>query len=79
MEDFTGGVTEMYEMNAAPPDLFKIILKAFERCSLMGCSLEVRTKIRAACAAAFPRGKFHVLCGLSHIGVMIADNRVNSN
>ncbi|KAK9722061.1 Calpain family cysteine protease [Popillia japonica] len=36
MEDFTGGVTEMYEMNASPPNLFKIILKAYERSSLMG-------------------------------------------
>ncbi|KAK4872397.1 hypothetical protein RN001_014426 [Aquatica leii] len=40
MEDFTGGVTEMYEMNASPPNLFKIILKAYERGSLMGSSLE---------------------------------------
>lgn len=41
MEDFTGGVTEMYEMDAAPPNLFKIVLKAYDRGSLMGCSLEV--------------------------------------
>ncbi|XP_057655491.1 calpain-A-like isoform X2 [Diorhabda carinulata] len=40
MEDFTGGVSEMYEMESAPPNLFQIILKAYERCSLMGCSIE---------------------------------------
>ncbi|XP_076636463.1 calpain-A-like [Colletes latitarsis] len=38
MEDFTGGVLEIYEMKKIPPDLFIILLKAFERKSLMGCS-----------------------------------------
>ncbi|XP_069064885.1 calpain-3 [Pleurodeles waltl] len=40
MEDFTGGVTEFYEIKDAPKDLFKIMKKAFERGSLMGCSID---------------------------------------
>ncbi|XP_063232234.1 calpain-A-like isoform X3 [Bacillus rossius redtenbacheri] len=40
MEDFTGGVSEMYEMAEAPPNLYKIMLKAYERSSLMACSIE---------------------------------------
>ncbi|XP_018425001.1 PREDICTED: calpain-3 isoform X5 [Nanorana parkeri] len=40
MEDFTGGVTEFYEIKDAPKDLFKIMRNAFERGSLIGCSID---------------------------------------
>ncbi|XP_039594949.1 calpain-1 catalytic subunit-like [Polypterus senegalus] len=40
-EDFTGGVSEMYELRRAPKDLFKIIQKALDRGSLMGCSIDI--------------------------------------
>ncbi|MGH0137529.1 UNVERIFIED_CONTAM: hypothetical protein FKN15_029375 [Acipenser sinensis] len=40
-EDFTGGVSEMYELRQAPRDLYKIIQKALERGSLLGCSIDI--------------------------------------
>uniref|UniRef100_A0A672HTH1 Calpain-1 catalytic subunit n=1 Tax=Salarias fasciatus TaxID=181472 RepID=A0A672HTH1_SALFA len=46
-EDFTGGVTEMYELRKAPSDLFSIIGRAIERGSLLGCSIDVSTATSA--------------------------------
>ncbi|XP_041660791.1 calpain-3b isoform X2 [Cheilinus undulatus] len=41
MEDFTGGVTEFFELSESPKELYKIMKKALERGSLMGCSIDV--------------------------------------
>ncbi|GAB1286765.1 Calpain-3 [Apodemus speciosus] len=41
MEDFTGGVTEFFEIKDAPSDMYKIMRKAIERGSLMGCSIDL--------------------------------------
>uniref|UniRef100_A0A8B9L2P6 Calpain-1 catalytic subunit-like n=1 Tax=Astyanax mexicanus TaxID=7994 RepID=A0A8B9L2P6_ASTMX len=40
-EDFTGGVSEMYELRSAPKDLHRIIAKALDRGSLLGCSIDI--------------------------------------
>ncbi|XP_021708593.1 calpain-A isoform X9 [Aedes aegypti] len=41
MEDFTGGVTEMYDLkDQTPPNLFAIIEKGFQRNSMFACSIE---------------------------------------
>ncbi|XP_041925143.1 calpain-1 catalytic subunit [Alosa sapidissima] len=40
-EDFTGGVTEMFELCKAPSDLYSIMGRAIERGSLLGCSIDI--------------------------------------
>lgn len=41
MEDFTGGITEIFDLRANPPNnLFQIMSKAQSRSSLMGCSVD---------------------------------------
>ena len=37
MVDLTGGCAEMFDLMEAPPNLFSIMLSAYQRCSLMGC------------------------------------------
>lgn len=41
MEDFTGGVGELYETKKSPHNLFSIMKKALDRGSMMGCSIDV--------------------------------------
>lgn len=41
MEDFTGGVGEMYEVKKAPENFPEILVKALKRGSMMACSIEV--------------------------------------
>ncbi|XP_010223195.1 PREDICTED: calpain-3-like, partial [Tinamus guttatus] len=40
MEDFTGGVTEFYEIRDAPKDIYKIMKHAIDRGSLMASSID---------------------------------------
>lgn len=53
-------MTEMFELNKAPPDLFSIISRAIERGSLLGCSIEVSAggvraaSSQASCSPRFP-------------------------
>lgn len=41
-EDFTGGISESYDLKKPPPNLYQIIQKALQAGSLLGCSIDVR-------------------------------------
>ncbi|XP_075194084.1 calpain-8-like [Anomaloglossus baeobatrachus] len=41
MEDFTGGISEQYDLKKAPADLYQIIQKALKAESLLGCSIDI--------------------------------------
>nr|XP_012621986.1 calpain-3 isoform X7 [Microcebus murinus] len=66
MEDFTGGVTEFFEIRDAPSDMYKIMKKAIERGSLMGCSIDtivpVQYETRMACGLV--KGHAYSVTGL---------------
>ncbi|XP_028580392.2 calpain-8-like [Podarcis muralis] len=40
-EDFTGGISESYDLRKAPSDLYQIIQKALQAGSLLGCSIDI--------------------------------------
>ncbi|XP_004861706.1 calpain-3 isoform X11 [Heterocephalus glaber] len=66
MEDFTGGVTEYFEIKDAPRDMYRIMRKAIERGSLMGCSIDtivpVQYETRMACGLV--KGHAYSVTGL---------------
>lgn len=46
MEDFTGGLTEVYDLRESLPDGFhRVLLSSYKMCSLLSASLEVRTTV----------------------------------
>ncbi|XP_053139274.1 calpain-8-like [Hemicordylus capensis] len=40
-EDFTGGISEAYDLRKAPSNLYQIIQKALQAGSLLGCSIDI--------------------------------------
>ncbi|KAJ8250837.1 hypothetical protein COCON_G00227590 [Conger conger] len=68
-EDFTGGVSEMYELSKAPRDLYRIISKALERGSLLGCSIDITSAfdMEAVTFKKLVKGHAYSVTGLKQV------------
>ncbi|XP_035984565.1 calpain-1 catalytic subunit [Fundulus heteroclitus] len=68
-EDFTGGVSEMYELSKAPKDLYRIIGKALERGSLLGCSIDITSAfdMEAVTFKKLVKGHAYSVTGLKEV------------
>uniref|UniRef100_A0A8C2ZZE9 Calpain 1, (mu/I) large subunit a n=1 Tax=Cyclopterus lumpus TaxID=8103 RepID=A0A8C2ZZE9_CYCLU len=68
-EDFTGGVSEMYELRSAPKDLHRIIGKALERGSLLGCSIDITSAfdMEAVTFKKLVKGHAYSVTGLKEV------------
>ncbi|XP_049959737.1 calpain-A-like isoform X1 [Schistocerca serialis cubense] len=70
MEDFTGGVTEMFELKDAPPNLYKILIKAYERGALMGCSIEADPEVlEARTPEGLIRGHAYSITNVKYVNI----------
>ncbi|CAL4093263.1 unnamed protein product, partial [Meganyctiphanes norvegica] len=70
MEDFTGGVSEIYDLTKAPPNLFNIMIKAYQRGSLLGCSLEPDPNVtEARCDDGLIRGHAYSITRVKYVEI----------
>ncbi|XP_010147790.1 PREDICTED: calpain-9 isoform X2 [Eurypyga helias] len=59
MEDFTGGVGEMYEVKKAPDNFYEILEKSLKRCSMVGCSINISSAAESEAKTPFGLIKGH--------------------
>uniref|UniRef100_A0A8C8DWS6 Calpain 9 n=1 Tax=Oryzias sinensis TaxID=183150 RepID=A0A8C8DWS6_9TELE len=69
MEDFTGGVGEIYETKSAPENLFSIMKKALDRGSMMGCSIDITSSAEseAKTTTGLVKGHAYSITGMEEL------------
>ncbi|XP_046885675.1 calpain-2 catalytic subunit-like [Hypomesus transpacificus] len=70
-EDFTGGIAETYQLDKAPPHLFKIIQRALALGSLLGCSIDISSsyETEAVTAQKLVKGHAYSVTGAEEVHV----------
>uniref|UniRef100_A0A1A7XER1 Calpain-3 n=1 Tax=Iconisemion striatum TaxID=60296 RepID=A0A1A7XER1_9TELE len=78
MEDFTGGVTEYFELSEAPTNLYIIMKKALERGSLMGSSIDVSsaTEMESRTELGLIRGHAYSIIALEECDEVSKDTKI---
>ncbi|XP_009993062.1 PREDICTED: calpain-8 [Chaetura pelagica] len=68
-EDFTGGISESYELWRAPSNLYQIIQKALRAGSLLGCSIDITsaTEIEAITSLKLVKGHAYSVTGAEEV------------
>ncbi|NXE84802.1 CAN8 protein, partial [Cochlearius cochlearius] len=68
-EDFTGGISESYELRKAPSNLYQIIQKALRAGSLLGCSIDITTaaEIEAITSLKLVKGHAYSVTGAEEV------------
>lgn len=68
MEDFTGGVTETFQLAKVPDNFFKLMMKAQARQSLMGCSIEAKpNEIEAKAPLGLIKGHAYTITSVTKV------------
>lgn len=68
MEDFTGGVTEVFDLKKPPNNFFKLLVKAQDRQSLMCCSIEAKpNEIEAKLDNGLIKGHAYTVTGVQKV------------
>ncbi|KAA0721881.1 Calpain-9 [Triplophysa tibetana] len=69
MQDFSGGVGEMYETKKPPTDFFNILKKAVERGSMLGCSIDITSSAEseAQTSTGLVKGHAYSITGVEEV------------
>uniref|UniRef100_A0A4W3HNQ7 Calpain 9 n=1 Tax=Callorhinchus milii TaxID=7868 RepID=A0A4W3HNQ7_CALMI len=69
MEDFTGGLGEMFDLNESSSDMYATIQKALQRRSMVGCSIDISSsaETEARTPSGLIKGHAYSVTGLQEI------------